>query len=106
MFADSRMRDILSSIILNLTEESTLHIIKDRWWKDKAESNCQQADVKKKKDEASSLDTSTLGGVFIALLGGTLLALIMGLIEFIWKRRQQAYVEQVRLTTKPRSSLL
>ncbi|XP_014671617.1 PREDICTED: LOW QUALITY PROTEIN: glutamate receptor ionotropic, kainate 3-like [Priapulus caudatus] len=89
---NSRMRDILSSIILNLTEESQFHIIKDRWWKEKAGTQCQA--IETKKDEASSLDTSTLGGVFVALLGGTIVAMVMGVVEFLWKRRQQAYIEQ------------
>ncbi|XP_014679581.1 PREDICTED: glutamate receptor ionotropic, kainate 2-like, partial [Priapulus caudatus] len=93
VFADSPVRDLVSSAILRLQEDSVLHMIKDHWWKQKAPAACSGAE-EKNKQEANELDLSTLGGVFVLLVGGLGLAVVIGLVEFVWKARQFADNDQ------------
>lgn len=71
-----------------------LHMIKDDWWKQKAATPCSETE-EKNKQEANELDLTTLGGVFVLLVGGLGLAIVVGLVEFIWKARQFSHDDQV-----------
>lgn len=84
---DSPYRAVLSEAILTLQEKGALHRLKDRWWKEKKEGNtsCEVKEQQKSSGTASELGLDHVGGVFVVLGAGALLAIIICLLEFYWK---------------------
>lgn len=84
---DSPYRAVLSEAILTLQEKGVLHKLKDRWWKEKKDGNtsCEVKEQQKSSGTASELGLDHVGGVFVVLGAGALLAVIICLLEFYWK---------------------
>ncbi|GFT00129.1 glutamate receptor ionotropic, kainate 3 [Trichonephila clavipes] len=75
----------LSTGILKLQEEGVLHTLKERWWKQKrGGGKC----VEKPSGSVRELGLGHVGGVFVVLLVGVLLAAAIGFLEFLWKYRK------------------
>ena len=75
----------ISSAILQLQEAGRLHILKNRWWKQRrGGGKCDDTD---KKSEANELSVDSVGGVFVVLIGGMGVACLISVLEFLWKRR-------------------
>nr|XP_021002109.2 glutamate receptor ionotropic, kainate 2 isoform X2 [Parasteatoda tepidariorum] len=75
----------LSGGILKLQEEGVLHTLEERWWKEKrGGGQC----VVKPSGSVRELGLSNVGGVFVVLLAGGMLAAAVATLEFLWKFRK------------------
>jgi len=81
----SPYRDMISNAILKLQEDQKLQMFYNKWWKEKGTKNC---DAEAAGSDASALAIDNVGGVFVLLLGGMGLALIVAILEYIWKARK------------------
>ncbi|XP_071746528.1 glutamate receptor ionotropic, kainate 2 isoform X2 [Lepeophtheirus salmonis] len=82
---NSPFRTPISSAILQLQEGGKLHMLKEKWWKQrKGGGKCQEVPEK----EAAALNLSNVGGVFVVLLGGLGVACIIAVAEYLWNKRQ------------------
>jgi len=90
----SPYRDLFSNAILQLQEDQTLHTLFNRWWREKDGAVVCDADEKGKVD-ANALSMANVGGVFVVLAGGLLLAVVVAVVEFAWNehRRQPPAVD-------------
>jgi len=83
---DSPYRSIISDAILYLQEEGVLQLTKDKWWSQK---KCGPKDgAQKAAGAASELGLANVGGVFVVLAIGSVLAIIICVSEFAWKMKQ------------------
>ncbi|XP_042896246.1 glutamate receptor ionotropic, kainate 2 isoform X2 [Parasteatoda tepidariorum] len=82
-----KLSNWLSSGILKLQEEGELHLIKERWWKQK-KGGGQCSGVSKSSGSANELGLGNVGGVFVVILLGLGLSACIGVIEFIWYQRK------------------
>ncbi|CAL1283901.1 unnamed protein product [Larinioides sclopetarius] len=81
----------LSSGILKLQEGGILHTLKERWWKQKrGGGKCVEAP----SGTVRELGLGHVGGVFVVLLVGILLAAAVGALEFLWKYRKYISSEE------------
>lgn len=94
--ADSPWRTHISQAILKLQEEGKLTLLKKRWWYENngGVGNC---DNEKGDDKDTlKLGMDNVGGVFIVVGIGMVIAFIIGIIDFLWNIRQIAIDEKVR----------
>ena len=75
----------ISGAILQLQEAGRLHILKNRWWKQRRGGG--KCDESTKKTEANELSFDSFGGVFVVLIAGMGIACLISVLEFFWKRR-------------------
>ena len=84
---DSPIRHALSRGILKLQEKGKLHILYERWWKQKRGGGaCQAAGG----GGASAMTIANVGGVFVVLVAGGLFSVLMAVGEFFYKHYKQA----------------
>ncbi|XP_046915372.2 glutamate receptor ionotropic, kainate 2 [Dermatophagoides farinae] len=81
---DSQYRSIISDAILKLQEEGKLHMLKNRWWSGKGKCGGKK-ETQKVSVSASELGLANVGGVFVVLAAGSIIAIIICIGEFIWK---------------------
>ncbi|UXI22280.1 uncharacterized protein NH340_JMT08223 [Sarcoptes scabiei] len=81
---DSQYRSIISDAILKLQEEGKLHMLKNRWWSGKGKCGGKK-ETQKVSGSASELGLANVGGVFVVLAAGSVIAIIICIGEFIWK---------------------
>lgn len=55
----------------------------DKWWK--SGLTCIRDEIKNKDGKANALDFQNIGGVFVVLLVGLVIACFIALIEFIYR---------------------
>ncbi|XP_077433508.1 glutamate receptor 3-like isoform X6 [Vanacampus margaritifer] len=72
--------------VLKLSEQGILDKLKNKWWYDKGECGTKDSGS---KDKTSALSLSNVAGVFYILVGGLGLAMMVALIEFCYKSRQE-----------------
>jgi len=72
-------RMLLSQAILQLQENGMLHVLKNRWWKERHGVGTCSDDGK--GGGVTELSLANVGGVFVVLLGGMGLAFILALFE-------------------------
>ncbi|XP_076044322.1 glutamate receptor ionotropic, kainate 2-like [Oratosquilla oratoria] len=85
----STHKNALDGAILNLQELGRLHILKEKWWKQKrGGGRCKEESAG--SSMASELNLSNVGGVFVVLLGGMGLALVVAIFEFLAECRDIA----------------
>ncbi|XP_076058832.1 glutamate receptor ionotropic, kainate 2-like isoform X2 [Oratosquilla oratoria] len=88
---DSPYTGAISSAILQLKENGTLHDLKKKWWeRRKGGGHCTQEQSAKQSSAAAELGLANVGGVFVVLIGGMGLATIVAICEFIWNARELA----------------
>uniref|UniRef100_A0A6G1S9T4 Glutamate receptor, ionotropic kainate 2 n=1 Tax=Aceria tosichella TaxID=561515 RepID=A0A6G1S9T4_9ACAR len=81
-------RMLLSQAILQLQENGMLHVLKNRWWKERHGVGTCSDDGK--GGGVTELSLANVGGVFVVLLGGMGLAFILALFEsFMWMMRRK-----------------
>lgn len=81
-------RMLLSQAILQLQENGMLHVLKNRWWKERHGVGTCSDDAK--GGGVTELSLANVGGVFVVLLGGMGLAFILALFEsFMWLMRRK-----------------
>lgn len=88
--AESPYRGILSDAILELQELGKLHELKNLWWSiKKGGGKCGPKEGgQKAAGAASELGLANVGGVFVVLALGSIIAIVICVCEFIWKMKQ------------------
>ncbi|KAK7863959.1 hypothetical protein R5R35_000076 [Gryllus longicercus] len=75
-------RNALSAAVLKLQESGRLMALKDKWWKEERGGGvCASQDT---GGGTAGLQLENVGGVFVVLVAGVILAVFMTLIELIW----------------------
>jgi len=78
--------------VLRLQEKGKLAELKTKWWKKERMGNNKDG-CPDDKPPSAKLGIMNLGGVFIVLVGGMIMACFVACCEFIWKRRRSAVDE-------------
>ncbi|XP_026780541.1 glutamate receptor ionotropic, kainate 4 isoform X2 [Pangasianodon hypophthalmus] len=73
-------RDEFDLAILRLQEENRLEILKRKWWDG---GKCP----KEEDHRAKGLGMENIGGIFVVLVCGLLIAIFMAVLEFVWMLR-------------------
>ncbi|CAG7826150.1 unnamed protein product, partial [Allacma fusca] len=87
----SPWRDKLSLAILELQEKGMIQLLYNKWWKNTGDV-CNRDD--KKDSKASPLGVDNIGGVFVVLLAGLILAVIVAICEFFCHVKRNASVRK------------
>ncbi|XP_067280392.1 glutamate receptor 4b isoform X3 [Pseudorasbora parva] len=90
----SQLRTPVNLAVLKLSESGILDKLKNKWWYYKGECGPKDSGSKDKSSQALSL--SNVAGVFYILVGGLGLAMLVALIEFCYKSRNEA--KRMKLT--------
>ncbi|KAJ3589039.1 hypothetical protein NHX12_009887, partial [Muraenolepis orangiensis] len=85
----SQLRSSVNLVVLKLSEAGVLDKLKNKWWYDKGECGPKDSGSK-------ALSLSNVAGVFYILVGGLGLAMLVALIEFCYKSRNEA--KRMKLT--------
>uniref|UniRef100_A0A8C1HI78 Glutamate receptor n=1 Tax=Cyprinus carpio carpio TaxID=630221 RepID=A0A8C1HI78_CYPCA len=84
----SQLRSAVNLAVLKLNEQGLLDKLKNKWWYDKGE--CGSGGGGEKDSGSKALSLSNVAGVFYILVGGLGLAMLVALIEFCYKSRNEA----------------
>ncbi|XP_024624322.1 glutamate receptor ionotropic, kainate 5 isoform X1 [Neophocaena asiaeorientalis asiaeorientalis] len=84
----SPFRDEITLAILQLQENNRLEILKRKWWEG---SRCP----KEEDHRAKGLGMENIGGIFVVLICGLIIAVFVAVMEFIWSTRRSAESEEV-----------
>ncbi|XP_017853493.1 glutamate receptor ionotropic, kainate 2 isoform X2 [Drosophila busckii] len=84
----SPWRDKISLAILELQEKGDIQILYDKWWKNIDETCTRRSS--KKLSKANALGLENIGGIFVVLIAGILVAFVVAFFEFWIHFRQQA----------------
>ncbi|GAU96059.1 hypothetical protein RvY_07557-2 [Ramazzottius varieornatus] len=79
----SPLRDQLSGVILKLLNQRELELMKEQWWQMDKQKACGSGE-----NENEGISIQNIGGVFILVLAGTVLACIMLAFEYYWYKRR------------------
>ncbi|XP_014247014.1 glutamate receptor ionotropic, kainate 2-like [Cimex lectularius] len=82
MRRNSSYYNVLSRNVVKLQEKGKLTQLKNKWWKEKRGGGA--CAVKSEVGAASELGLANVGGVFLVLLGGCILAIFIALAELSW----------------------
>ncbi|XP_054651158.1 glutamate receptor ionotropic, kainate 4 [Dunckerocampus dactyliophorus] len=80
-------RDEFDLAILKLQEDNRLEILKRKWWDG---GKCP----KEEDHRAKGLGMENIGGIFVVLVCGLLVAIFMAVLEFVWMLRHTPGSEQ------------
>uniref|UniRef100_A0A1I8I3N7 Glutamate receptor n=1 Tax=Macrostomum lignano TaxID=282301 RepID=A0A1I8I3N7_9PLAT len=80
------LRDELTLKILELQRDQQLQALKNKWWKETG--TCRGKDPQ--ETTASELGMHNVGGIFVVLVCGLLLAVFVAVVEFVWNTRKNA----------------
>ncbi|XP_028320327.1 glutamate receptor ionotropic, kainate 4 [Gouania willdenowi] len=80
-------RDEFDLAILKLQEDNRLEILKRKWWDG---GKCP----KEEDHRAKGLGMENIGGIFVVLVCGLLVAIFMAVLEFVWMLRHTPVNEQ------------
>ncbi|XP_028428925.1 glutamate receptor ionotropic, kainate 4 [Perca flavescens] len=83
----SLYRDEFDLAILKMQEDNRLEILKRKWWDG---GKCP----KEEDHRAKGLGMENIGGIFVVLVCGLLVAIFMAVLEFVWMLRQAPGNEQ------------
>ncbi|XP_029115978.1 glutamate receptor ionotropic, kainate 5 isoform X1 [Scleropages formosus] len=90
----SPFRDEITLAILQLQENNRLEILKRRWWEG---GQCP----KEEDHRAKGLGMENIGGIFVVLICGLIIAVFVAIMEFVWSTRRSAETEEVRPHPRP-----
>ncbi|XP_059363642.1 glutamate receptor ionotropic, kainate 5-like isoform X1 [Carassius carassius] len=85
----SPFRDEISLAVLQLQENNRLEILKRRWWEG---GQCP----KEEDHRAKGLGMENIGGIFVVLICGLIIAVFVAVMEFVWSTHQSAETDEVR----------
>uniref|UniRef100_A0AAV2MAK9 Glutamate receptor n=1 Tax=Knipowitschia caucasica TaxID=637954 RepID=A0AAV2MAK9_KNICA len=94
----SPFRDEITLAILQLQENNRLEILKRRWWEG---GQCP----KEEDHRAKGLGMENIGGIFVVLICGLIIAVFVAIMEFVWSTRRSAETDEVCPHTCPRRPL-
>uniref|UniRef100_A0A4W5PNV7 Glutamate receptor n=1 Tax=Hucho hucho TaxID=62062 RepID=A0A4W5PNV7_9TELE len=75
--------------VLQLAENNRLEILKRRWWEG---GQCP----KEEDHRAKGLGMENIGGIFVVLICGLIIAVFVAVMEFVWSTRSSAETDEVR----------
>ncbi|XP_075931735.1 glutamate receptor ionotropic, kainate 5-like [Anarhichas minor] len=84
----SPYRDEITLGILQLQESNRLEILKRRWWEG---GQC----LKEEDHRAKGLGMENIGGIFVVLICGLIIAVFVAIMEFLWSTRRSAESDEV-----------
>ncbi|KAM7373699.1 hypothetical protein PAMP_008533 [Pampus punctatissimus] len=90
----SPYRDEITLGILQLQESNRLEILKRRWWEG---GQCP----KEEDHRAKGLGMENIGGIFVVLICGLIIAVFVAIMEFVWSTRRSAETDEVNLHPPP-----
>uniref|UniRef100_UPI0037E81092 glutamate receptor ionotropic, kainate 5-like isoform X1 n=1 Tax=Semicossyphus pulcher TaxID=241346 RepID=UPI0037E81092 len=90
----SPFRDEITLGILQLQENNRLEILKRRWWEG---GQCP----KEEDHRAKGLGMENIGGIFVVLICGLIIAVFVAIMEFVWSTRRTAETDEVNLHHHP-----
>ncbi|XP_053125801.1 glutamate receptor ionotropic, kainate 4 isoform X2 [Hemicordylus capensis] len=82
----SLFRDEFDLAILQLQENNRLEILKRKWWEG---GQCP----KEEDHRAKGLGMENIGGIFVVLICGLIVAIFMAMLEFLWSLRHSEHSE-------------
>ncbi|XP_030639958.1 glutamate receptor ionotropic, kainate 5 [Chanos chanos] len=85
----SPYRDEITLGVLQLQENNRLEILKRRWWEG---GQCP----KEEDHRAKGLGMENIGGIFVVLICGLIIAVFVAIMEFVWSTRRSAETDEVR----------
>ncbi|XP_047106497.1 glutamate receptor ionotropic, kainate 2-like [Schistocerca piceifrons] len=91
---DSPYRTAISGAVLTLQERGNLTALKELWWKAPEGKECP-AEEEGPSSSNAELGILDVGGVFLVLGCGMILAMIINVLEFLWNCRTIAVEEQI-----------
>ncbi|XP_059205737.1 LOW QUALITY PROTEIN: glutamate receptor ionotropic, kainate 5-like [Centropristis striata] len=84
----SPYRDEITLGILQLQESNRLEILKRIWWEG---GQCP----KEEDHRAKGLGMENIGGIFVVLICGLIIAVFVAIMEFVWSTRRTAETDEV-----------
>ncbi|KAA0710041.1 Glutamate receptor ionotropic, kainate 5 [Triplophysa tibetana] len=84
----SPFRDEITLGVLQLQENNRLEILKRRWWEG---GKCP----KEEDHRAKGLGLENIGGIFVVLICGLIIAVFVAIMEFVWSTRRSAEKDEV-----------
>ncbi|KAG7474687.1 glutamate receptor ionotropic, kainate 5 isoform X2 [Solea senegalensis] len=84
----SPFRDEITLAILQLQENNRLEILKRRWWEG---GQCP----KEEDHRAKGLGMENIGGIFVVLICGLIIAVFVAIMEFVWSTRRSTETDEV-----------
>uniref|UniRef100_A0A672FIQ1 Glutamate receptor n=1 Tax=Salarias fasciatus TaxID=181472 RepID=A0A672FIQ1_SALFA len=84
----SPFRDEITLGILQLQENNRLEILKRRWWEG---GQCPREE----DHRATGLGMENIGGIFVVLICGLIIAVFVAIMEFVWSTRRTAETDEV-----------
>ncbi|XP_024153999.2 glutamate receptor ionotropic, kainate 5 [Oryzias melastigma] len=84
----SPYRDEITLGILQMQESNRLEILKRRWWEG---GQCP----KEEDHRAKGLGMENIGGIFVVLICGLIIAVFVAIMEFVWSTRRSAETDEV-----------
>nr|XP_046158911.1 glutamate receptor ionotropic, kainate 5-like isoform X1 [Oncorhynchus gorbuscha] len=91
----SPFREEITMAILHLQENNRLEILKRRWWEG---GQCP----KEEDHRAKGLGMENIGGIFVVLICGLIIAVFVAIMEFVWSTRCSSETDEVRPQSCPR----
>ena len=81
----SLLRSQISSAIIRLRQDGVLDRLKQKWWKEERGGGaCEEEAEGDNAGGVSKLTVENLGGIFLVLLLGLILAVALALVEVLW----------------------
>ncbi|XP_069796201.1 glutamate receptor ionotropic, kainate 5 isoform X2 [Narcine bancroftii] len=94
----SPFRDDITLAILQLQENDRLEILKRKWW--------EGGECRREEDHrAKGLGMENIGGIFVVLICGLIIAVFVAVMEFVWTTRRSAESEEVSVCQEMLSEL-
>ncbi|CAL8247461.1 unnamed protein product [Lota lota] len=84
----SPFRDEITLGILQMQENNRLEILKRRWWEG---GQCPREE----DHRAKGLGMENIGGIFVVLICGLIIAVFVAIMEFVWSTRRSAETDEV-----------
>lgn len=78
--------------ILKLSEKGVLYALKNKWFNSN-ETHCDTEEAFGAADTQFNMES--VGGLFVVLIGGIVIATIIGICEFLWNVQAIAVKEKV-----------
>lgn len=78
--------------ILKLSEKGVLYSLKNKWFNSN-ETHCDSDEASAETDIQFNMDS--VGGLFVVLIGGIIIAILIGICEFLWNVQKIAVNDKV-----------
>lgn len=93
---NSDLKDKLSSAILKLLNQRKLENLKEKWWN----RNMERKECQDSKRQSDGISINNIGGVFIVIFIGVILACITLVIEYWYFKKKESKVITVEPNKK------